>query len=61
MFTPEQQQQQQPYSHRQSTRLWSALVMRWLRIHGLAFCKYTNSLACFFKRWETMLLLLHLS
>jgi hypothetical protein len=43
------------HSHRQSTRLRSALVMRCLRIHGLAFCKYTNSLACFFKRWETML------
>jgi hypothetical protein len=47
--------------HRQSTRLRSALVMRWLRIHGPAFCKYTNSLACFFKRWENMLLLLYLS
>jgi hypothetical protein len=32
------------HSHRQSTRLRSALVMKWLRIHGLAFCKYTNSL-----------------
>jgi hypothetical protein len=30
--------------------LFQALVMRCLRIHGLAFCKYTNSLACFFKR-----------
>jgi hypothetical protein len=31
-------------SHRQSTRLWSALVMRCLRIHGFVFCKYTISL-----------------
>jgi hypothetical protein len=49
------------HSHRQSTRLRSALVMRWLRIHGLAFCKDTKSLTCFFNRGETMLLLLHLS
>ena len=43
------------HSHRQSTRLRSALVMRCLRIHGFVFCKYTISLPCFFKRWETML------
>jgi hypothetical protein len=48
------------HSHRQSTRLRSVLVMRWLRIHGLAFCKYTNSLVCLFKRWETMLFPQHL-
>jgi hypothetical protein len=35
----------------------------WLKYYSrsLAFCKYTNSLVCFFKRWETMLLLPHLS
>ena len=43
------------HSHRQSTRLRSALVMRCLRIHGFVFCKYTISLPCFFKRWETMI------
>ena len=50
------------HSHRQSTRLRSALVMRCLWIHGFVFCKYTTciSLACFFKRWETMLLPQHL-
>jgi hypothetical protein len=29
--------------------------MRCLRIHGFVFCKYTISLPCLFKRWETML------
>jgi hypothetical protein len=44
------------HSHRQSTRLRSALVMRCLRIHGFVFCKYTISLPCFCKLWETMLM-----
>jgi hypothetical protein len=44
----------------ENDRLRSALVMRCLRIHGFVFCKYTKSLACFFKRWETMLLHEHL-
>ena len=48
------------HSHRQSTILRSALVIRCLRIHGFVFCKYTISLACPFKRWETMLLPQHL-
>ena len=43
------------HSHRQSTRLRSAFVMRCLRIHGFVFCKYAISLPCFCKLWETML------
>ena len=35
--------------------LRSALAIRCLRIHGFVFCKYTISLPCFFKRWETMI------
>jgi hypothetical protein len=38
------------HSHRQSTRLPSAFVMRCLRIHGFVFCKYNISLPCIFKR-----------
>jgi hypothetical protein len=30
------------HSHRQSTRLRSALVMRCLRIHGFVFCKFDS-------------------
>ena len=43
------------HSHRQSTRLRSALVMRCLRIHSFVFCKYIIPLPCLFKPWETML------
>ena len=48
------------HSHKLSTRLRSSLVMRCLRIHGFVFCKCTIWPACFFKRWETMLLPQHL-
>lgn len=44
-------------SRRDYDRLWLWGVYG---IHGFVFCKYTISLPCFFKRWDTMLFPLRL-